>query len=174
MIKTDFKKGFTLLEVMLYVFIFSLLGVAMFQFSNISVRANAYSQSVAELESQGSAVMLKIITAINNAPASNGINYPGLGQSATSLSLVSTATATNPIIFAMGTSSLIIKQGSGPALDLTSNKIKVSNLKFTNFGRANTSGVIQIKFTLSIGTDNDSKESQYSRDFVSAANPLQQ
>jgi len=51
------KAAFTLLEIVLYVFVFAILSVALYNFGNVSFRTNAYSQSVAEVELQGSALI---------------------------------------------------------------------------------------------------------------------
>jgi len=164
--------AFTLLETVLYVFIFAILGIALFNFGNISYRTNAYSQSVAEVDLQGSAAMLKIITAINNVNSFDGINYPGLGLSSTTLSLKTATTSTNPIIFSLASSSITMKVGTSTPVSLTSNRVEVSNLLFSNFGRAMTDGVIQIKYTITLINNSGMKEYTYSKDFVSAANPL--
>ncbi len=169
--KYQLQNSFTLLEIILYIFIFSVLGIALYQFSNISMRTNAYSQSVAEVELQGSALMLKIVSAINNAPASGGINYPTQGLSSSSLSVGSIESLIDPVIFFLDGTSLSTKEGKNPSEILSSNRIKVSNLKFTNLGKNMTDGVIQIKFTLGIN-GSGLKDFNFSRDFVSAANPL--
>ena len=166
------RPAFTLLEIVLYVFVFGVLSVALYSFGNISFRTNAYSQSVAEVELSGSALMLKIVDQINRAAATGGVNYPGPGLASSSLSLLSQVSSSNPIIFSLNNGAMMMKEGASSSLSLSSNRVRVSDLSFVNLGTA-SSTVLQINFMVATNNSDGIKEYNYSRVFTSAANTLQ-
>jgi len=169
----NLRKSFTLLELVLYVFAFSIIGLALYNFSTMAFRASAYSKAVAEVELQGSAIMLKLIKAINNVAAFDGINAPAVGTATATLSLKTATTSTNPTLFTLSNGVITMKEGASSTISLSSNLVLASDLVFTNFGRPLTdAGVVQIKFKLSFNNQGTNRDFDYSRDFVSAANPL--
>ena len=132
------RPAFTLLEIILYVFVFGVLSVALYNFGNISFRTNAYSQSVAEVELSGSALMLKIVDEINRAAATGGVNYPGPGLASSSLSLLSQASSSNLSFANLGTASSTVLQINFMVATNNSDGIKEYNYSRVFTSAANT------------------------------------
>lgn len=165
-------RGFSLLEVVLYIFVFGTLSVALYNFGSVSFQSNARSQAVAEVELSGAELMLRIVRLINEAPEVAGVNYPLVGQSSSSLSLVSVTTSSNPVVLALENNQMTLRQGSNPSVALTGNRVWVSDVQFTNLSTSSTAPVIKVEFRLSAGEGSVLQDFKYSQAFSSAAQTL--
>lgn len=126
--------GFTLIEVMIYVVLVSgiLIGATSFAISIINNRTKSFA--IQEVEQNSRFMLEKITQAVRSA---RNIAAPAIGATDTTLELVISDGAKNPIIFALNGSSLSMTQGAGPTLDLHSGNVEVSNLTFTNLSLPN-------------------------------------
>ena len=160
------NRGFTLVEILIYTAIFVLLvgGITAFTSSLQSSRLRA--QIMFEVNDQGNSIVRTISRSIRNAQS---INSPTIGDSASSLSLSNINSSIDPVIFSQSDGVLYITEGAGDPIALSNNKVKVTNLTFTNLSRNSTPGVIRFRFTLQNITEAIRPEEQYSVDFYGTA-----
>lgn len=145
-------KGFTLVEMLLYVSICSifLFSVSLLMGSLASSRVK--NQVVNEVNQQGFQVMHLMTQTIRNA---RSIEYPARGASSSTLQLTTGDPILNPTFFFASSSVLYSREGGALPLSLTNKKVLVNNLIFENIS-ASTSleQVIKIRFTI----DYDAKD----------------
>ena len=164
--KTTNQHGFTLIELLLYVAIISTLLGALTIFLSLSLASRVKNQSITEVNQQGSAILERFATTVR---AADGVTSPATGATSSSLTLAVSTPALSPTVFdtsAGPPATFQIKEGSGTAIALTSNKIAVSNLSFKNLARAGTPGAIQISFTLSRVNTSGRNEYDYQKTFT--------
>lgn len=160
------KKGFTLVEMLLYLAVLSIVVLAFSSFLFLSYTSRVKAAAIAEIEQQGSQTMSLITQNIRNAAS---ITAPATGVSASSLTLTEYTGANSPTVFDQSGSTLRITEGVTAAVNLTSNRVIVSNLSFQNLSRLSTPGVVQIKFTLTHVNPSNRGEYIYSKNFTSTA-----
>jgi len=160
------RKGFTLLEILLYAGIAAvILSTASFFFI-LMLKSRVENQTAAEVEQQGIQMMQIITQTARNA---QGINSPAAGASAGSLSLALADSAKNPTVFDISASILRIKEGSDPVVVLNSPNVTVTNLTFTNLSRTGTKGTVRIQFTLAHINPGAREEYEYAKTFYGSA-----
>ena len=156
-------KGFSLVETIIYVAIFSIFiaGTATFMSGISASRLN--NQMVLEINDQGSKAMKTITQSLRNA---SQVNSPTIGNTALNLSLATTLSTTSPTVFSLSSGVLYMTEGvSGSPIALTNNKVIVSGLTFSNFSRPSTTNIIKISFTLTSVNASTSPSGQYSFTF---------
>jgi len=130
------KKGFTLIEVLLYIAIVTIIMSAFIIFAWNAVILGAKNNTQQELFAQGRIVSERILSEIRNATDINTgtSNFDvDLATNATyQLSIADTA-PNNPTIFTVVSGTLMVKQGAAAAIALHSTTIKVTSLVFTNY-----------------------------------------
>ncbi|MBT6067808.1 prepilin-type N-terminal cleavage/methylation domain-containing protein, partial [bacterium] len=89
------KKGFTLVELILYVAIGSIILLIITSFFQTNLSSRAKVKSITEVDQQGAYLMQTITQTIVNAEA---INSPSIGTSATTLSLDVVDVADDPTL----------------------------------------------------------------------------
>jgi len=139
------KKGFTLVETLIYVAILAMFIFSLIAFLNIMTNARINNQMVLEVNNQGDQVIKTITQSARNATT---INTPAISSTGSSLSLATSASGTNPTVFSISGGVLYMTEGSGSAIAITNDKVVVSNLVFSNLSKIGTHGTIQIRFTL--------------------------
>lgn len=160
------RRGFTLLEVVLYSAIVSLIVFSITTSLVILLQTREKSQTLLNLKEEGSHVLQTIVRSIENA---RGINSPAAGGSAATLSLTMTNGAANPTVFQQSGGAMMISEGSGGNVSLTSSKMIISNLTFTNVSAAGTPGIIRVQFTITHHNPNSQYEYAASETFYSSA-----
>lgn len=160
------QKGYTLIELLLYVVIIGSMLVPLTMFFGLVTEARAKGQSIAEVEDQGAAVMDYITQTIRNA---SSITTPAAAASGSTLNLVYVATAQNPTIFSLNGTTLQVKEGTGANIALTNSEVTVSNLTFTNLTRSGTSGIVRVSFTLAHVNNSNRNEFDYQKTYTSSA-----
>jgi type II secretory pathway pseudopilin PulG len=139
------KRGFTLIETLIYVAIFSLFIGTLISFLNVMTTSRLNNQIVLEVSNQGDQIIRTIVRSIENADA---INIPIISNTSSILSLATSDSLTNPTIFSLIGGIIYIKEGTGPQVALTNNNVTVNNLNFSNLALPSTSGSIQIRMTM--------------------------
>lgn len=122
------KKSFTLIEVLLYIAIVTIMMSALVLFAWNAIILGAKNNTQQELYAQGRIVSERILAEIRNA---NGIN----SVSASQISLIENA-PNDPTIINVSAGILMIKQGVAAAVPLHSNTITVNSLVFTDYSSA--------------------------------------
>jgi prepilin-type N-terminal cleavage/methylation domain-containing protein len=164
--KTKNKKGFSLIEVLLYLSILSMLILVITYFWGMILVAQVKSNTVAEVNQQGLFIMDTIIQTIHNA---DDINSPGAGTAAGTLSLDVYDAGDDPTVFDELSGIIRITEGINSPVDLHNSKIVASGLIFTNLSRTKSEGVIQIEFTLTYSNPEGRNEYDYEKTFYGSA-----
>lgn len=155
-------RGFTLIETIIYIFIFSILVTAMASFVSTIQNSRKYNQMILEVNDQGSRVSRLITSSIHSASA---INSPNVSSTSTILSLAMASSTINPTVFSIGGAGVLyITEGTGSAVAVTNNKVLIKNLIFENYSQPVTSDVI--KFSYLVENMATSSVIKYSNDFI--------
>ena len=159
-------EGQALIEILLYISLAALLLVSISSCFYLILHSRVKSQTVAEVEQQGTQIMQIITQAIRNA---ENINSPPAGSSSSSLSLDAVGTGADPTVFDASAGLSRIKEGSGDIVNLNNSRIHISNLDFSNLSRAGTPGNIKVRFTLTHQNPEGRNEYDYSKIFYGTA-----
>ena len=159
-------KGFTLIEILLYISISSVLLLSVSSFFSMLLQSRVKNQTVAEVEQQGLEVMQIITQALRNADV---INAPAPGTSAASLSANTLISGSNPTIFDLSSGAIRITEGANPAIPLTNSHISGTNIIFKNLSRSGTPGTVRIQFTLSHNNPGGRNEQSFTKTFIASA-----
>jgi type II secretory pathway pseudopilin PulG len=164
--KNKSKKGFTVLELILYVGISGIMLFIVSLFLATVLESRVKNQTVSEVN-QAALVVTQIITQIiRNAV---DINFPLAGTNATSASIGVFETNQNPTIIDEASGTIRITEGENPPVPLINSRVLVSNLLFQNLSRPNASSVIRIQFTLTHINPEGRNEYDYAETFYSSA-----
>lgn len=156
------KKGFSLVETIIYVVIFSMFVTGAASFLNTISASRLNSQMVLEINDQGSKAMKTMTQSLRNA---SQVNSPTISNTASNLSLVTGVASTTPTVFSLSGGVLYVTEGGGGDMALTNNKVVVSDLLFSNLSRPSTSNIIKISFKLTSINATSSLGGQYSFTF---------
>ncbi len=158
--------GYTLIELILYMSILGSLLTGVTLYFGTSTDARVKSQSVVEVNQQGSLVIDAITQSIRNA---NSITSPAAGSSAASLTLAMPAGTDNPMVIDAPSSVLRISRGGGSAVNVTNSLVQISSLSFTNLSRSGTSGVVRVSFIISRVNPSNKNEYDFQKTFYASA-----
>ncbi len=160
------SKGFTLVELLLYISIVSAMILSVSAFLPLLMASRVKNQTIAEIEQQGIQTMQIITQTIRNA---EGITSPGTGVNASSATIDVVTTGADPTIFDLSGGVLRITQGTESAVALTNSRVTTSSLTFYNLSRASTPGTIRIQFTLTHNNPSGRNEYEYAKTFYGTA-----
>jgi len=132
----NMKKSFTLIEVLLYIAIVTVIMSAFVLFAWNAIILGAKNNTQQELYAQGRIVSERILTEIRNAndlnTGTSNFDVDLVMNSTYQLSLNSDS-PNNPTIFSVSSGILMIKLGASAAVPLHSSTIKVTSLIFSNY-----------------------------------------
>jgi len=163
------QRGYTLIELLLYVSIVGVLLGAVSVFFGTSTEARVKNQSIAEVDQQGEATMEYILQTIRNA---DSITSPATGGTGASLTVTVPTGSLSPTIFDLSgatPNALRVKEGLAAAIPLTSSKVTVTDLTVKNLSRASTPGVVQVSLTLSRVNNLNRNAYDYQKTFIGTA-----
>lgn len=160
------NKGFTLVELLLYVGIASIILLITTLFLSTLLESRIKNQTVAEVEQQGLQAMQIITQTARNAEA---ITTPSQGASASSLTLDVITALNDPTIFDLSSGAIRIKEGAAAIIPLTNSRITASALTFQNLSRPTTPGTIRIQFTLTHVNPDGRNEYNFNKTFIGSA-----
>lgn len=163
------QKGYTLIELLLYVAIVSVLLTSVTLFYGVALDARVKNQSISEVEQQGTLAMEHITQAIRSAssvtaPVAGATSGPN-GQ----LTLVVPTGALSPTVFNLSGGALQITEGASAAVPLTNSKVQVTSLTFDNISRPSTPGVVRVTMTLSRVNTANRNIYDYQKTFTTSA-----
>ena len=161
-IKSKDSSGFTLVEILLYISIISILTLSFSIFLFMILQSRAKHQTISEVDQVGIQASQIISQAIRNAKR---INLPAQGSQGTTLSLEMEDALKNPTILNSGGTNIQKKEGVNPITSLTSSRLNISNFSFYNVSKDDTSGVIKFQFTISYVNPSGRNEYDYSKIF---------
>ncbi|MEO6729459.1 MAG: hypothetical protein ABIM99_06075 [Candidatus Dojkabacteria bacterium] len=164
--ETTTFNAFSLVETLLYIAIMSTVVVALVSFLSVNQNTAARNQTVNEVEQQGAQIMQLITQTIRN---SSSISGPAVGTPGSTLTLVVSDGTKSPTIFDLSSGAIRIKEGSGTAFNISSNRITASALTFTNLKPGSQKDSIKIQFTLSYNNPGAKQIFNYTQTFNSTA-----
>ena len=163
----SYKNAFTLVEIVLYIGLVGIILLALSSFFTILIETRIRNQVISEIYEQGSQITQIISLSIRN---STSIVSPTTGNtSTTTLSLNEPTRIKSPTIFTISSSTLNITEGVSSSILLTSNKVKISNMSFSNVSLPSTVGSIKFKFTLIYINPDNKQIFNYSETFYGSA-----
>lgn len=124
------QQGFTLIELILYVAIVTIMLSALTPMALNVIKGGVQSSTQQELYSQARYVSERIKYEIRNA---NGIN----SLTATAISLAKTDAAVNPTVIFLTSGKITITQGVSAAVNLNSNDTTITSITFTDYTSSN-------------------------------------
>ena len=159
-------KGFTIIELLLYLAISAIILLATSLFLSTLLQSRIKNQTVAEVEGQGLQVMQLITQTVRNVDT---IISPTIGTTGASLSVNTSVSGNNPTIFDLNSGVVQIKEGAAVAVPLTNARVVVSDLAFFNLSRASTPGAVKVQFTITAVNNSGRNEYSYTKTFVGSA-----
>lgn len=161
------SSGFSLVEIIIYVALTSVLLLTVSGFSIVIMNLNNSNKVASEVEYQGIQMMQIITQHIRNA---NSITTPVQGSSSNNyLSLVMPSGTPTPAVFSLSDGNLYINEGGAGNTAINNSKVQITNLLFENLSRPATPGVIMISFTLDYLNPGGKAELNYSKNFYATA-----
>lgn len=165
--KPQSQKGFTLVELILYVSICSILLLTISSFLSFLLGARIRSQAITEVNQQGFQVMSMITQTIRNG---RSVQVPSMGTSSSTLSITTLNTLINPTVFSLSSTTIQVKEGSKTALPLTNSRIRVSSLTFENVSSgSSTEKIIRTSYTIDYINPAGRSEYNFSKSFTGSA-----
>lgn len=160
------RQGFTLIETLLYLSIISLMVGTIAAFYFLMQQVSIKAKVVTEVESQGDFALDYLTREIQNA---NSITSPGLATNGTSLTISCPDITRNPVVVSLAGDRLQIIEAGGTPEFLTSERVRVDNIAFSNLSYGTDPEVIRIEMTLSYKSDSNRNEYQYQSVFNTTA-----
>ena len=139
------RKGFTLIEIMIYTAVVVIILAGVVNFAWNIIFGESKTSSWQEVQQNTRFTMERITQAVRSA---SGINSPSMGNSADSLSLAMANPDLNPTVFDLSGNKIRLSQGTSGPYELTSDELEVTNLNFTNLSYPDTSGTVRIEMTI--------------------------
>lgn len=160
------QKGYTLIELLLYVAVTGSLLISVSYFFGTAAEARIKNQSVSEVNIHGELAMEYLTQTIRNA---SSISAPLAGASSASLTLVVPTGGLSPTTFDLTSTTLQVKEGAAAYVALTSDKVQITNLFFKNLSRPATPGLVQVSFDVSRTNLSGRNAYDYQKTFISSA-----
>lgn len=159
-------KGFTLLEMLLYIGIAASVVGILAAFLATTYQVNVKNQAVLEVEQQGRHALDIIAEEIR---ISKDVTNPLLGSGSSAiLHLVSQDPLDETVVFTGTGGVLQITEGASSPVDLHNDEVQIDSLIFTNIARLNTPDFIQVLFTMSYVNETNRNEFNYSQTFTTS------
>ncbi|MEN9552241.1 MAG: hypothetical protein RI935_618 [Candidatus Parcubacteria bacterium] len=159
-------KGFTLVEMALYVGICSVVLFSLSTLFATLVSSRVKNQIITEVNQQGAFVMNTITYAVRNGVS---IQSPASGSASSTLIITSSNPAINPSIIYGSSSRVVIRESTSTEIFLTNTRVIVNSLLFENVSSSTTDTVIRVSFTISGNTNSTKQEFNYSKTFTGSA-----
>ena len=153
------NRGFTLIELIIYITIVAGVLIVAFNFGWEIIYGNIKSQAMREVQQNSRLATEKITEAILGA---SGINNLTPGNSDIILSLAMQDSSLNPTLFEVVGGKLMITQKRSGPYELTNDRVRVTNLQFTNVSYVDTPGTIKIQMTIEHVNPNNLKQYEVS------------
>lgn len=161
---TNSNSGFTLIESVLYI---SLMAIFIAVLGAISVRVYDNDTSLVlreEILYSGRFAMAQIF---RNIQDSTLVNVPIAGATSSTLSLKINETEFSPTVFNLEEGVIYIKKGQSDSVAITSSKVEVQDIKFTNLTSLGETNSIKFEITLRPRNSDGTIHSEISETFYS-------
>lgn len=160
-------KGFTLVEMILYVSICSILLLSLSSLLTFLLSSRIKNQSISEVNQQGAQIMELITQTIRNA---RSIDTPSVGATSSSLSITVQDPLLSPTLYYLNNGIIRIKEGGGVEVLLTNSHVTASSLLFSNISSTSSSDrIVQVSFMINYNNPNGRNEYSFSKVFSGSA-----
>ena len=156
------NKGFTLIELIIYISLSSMMLLSITLFAKMILQVRTKNQVMMEVEQQGIQITQILTHAIRNA---ENIIQPTPPNINSNLILDMLNVSEDPTVFSLDNNVINIQEGVSGQINLSNSRIEVQDLTFQNFSRANTPGIISFSFTLNYNNQSSKPEYNYSKIF---------
>jgi len=160
------KKGFTLIEILLYLSLSAMLIVIISLFLSTILESRLKDITIAEVEQQGAQTMRIITQTVRNSAM---IVSPATSTSASLLSLGTFAASTTPTFFDIASGTLRITEGASSPILLNNTRITVTDFTAQNLSTTSAPGTIRTSFTVTASSTSLRGEYYFSKTFTSSA-----
>lgn len=160
------RAGFTLVELVLYISLFSIMAAVIGGFFFAITEARVKSQTIAEVEQQGFQAMQEITQTTRNA---TGVADPAIGSSGPSLTLTVPDSGKSPTVYDVTSGALQVQEGAGLPVALTSSRVVVSGAVFENVSPDPVTPAIRVTFQVSYQNTAGTNAYEYSQTFFGSA-----
>ena len=161
------KKGFTLVEMILYVAICSLFLLTLSTFMTFLLGARIRSQSIAEVNQQGFQVMHLMTSTLRNG---RSVETPPIGNSSSTLSVTTGVGIYDPTIFQVSSGTLFVQEGPNTPIALTNSRVSIGGVLFENVSSSSSlEKIIRITFTVDSKNIGGRSEYTYTKTFTGSA-----
>jgi type II secretory pathway pseudopilin PulG len=165
------NKGFTLIEMVIYLGITGFLAVSIISFVSAISGSKVKTYVIQEVHSNSKMALDLISKKIHSADSVNlGASVFGINPG--ELSLAMDNPAENPTIIKVNNGSLEITEGVSAPIRVTSNEVNIANLIFADLSGGNNRENIGIAITISYNNPPDIKYT-YSQDLRTSVNVRQ-
>lgn len=162
-----FVQGFSLVEVVLYIALASVMLLALSLFLTFLLSSRVKNQSIADVNQQGLQVMQLVTQSIRNAKS---VDSPSIGATSTSLSLTMFDPLLSPTVFDSINGVIYVKEGMGSNIPLTNSHVIVSGFLFQNIsGASSTDRIVRLSFTIDHKNPSGRNENSFTKDFIGSA-----
>lgn len=160
------SSGFTLIEVLLYVAIVSIIFGGIMSLLDATFKSRIRNEVIAEVERGGNNVMSVITQHVRSAQS---ITSPAASSTATTLTLVMPDMNISPVVFQISGGRIEMSERGLGTTTLTSTQLTASSLLFTNLSRSTTEGAVRVMFTLDYANPGGVQAYNYQARFVGGA-----
>lgn len=161
------QKGFTLVEMILYVAICSLFLLTLSTFLTFLLGARIRSQAITEVNQQGFQVMHAVTSTIRNG---RSVEVPALGSSSSTLSITTGIPILDPTLFYVASGTFVTQEGSNQPIPLTNSRITVTPILFENVSSSSSPDrIIRISFTINHTNQSGRYEYEFTKSFTGSA-----
>lgn len=161
------QKGFSLVEMILYVAISSVILLALSLFLTSLLSSRLKSQSISDVNDQGLQIMQMVTDSVKNA---RSVDFPSIGATSTSLSITVADPLLSPTVYDIASGTVRIKEGSNTLIPLTNSHVTVSSFVFQNISStSSTDRVVRFSFTIDHNNQNGRNENTYTKSFSGSA-----
>lgn len=170
----DFNKkivsssGMTLIEVLLYLSLLSVMVIAVSSFMSLSLQARVKGQTIGEVEQSSSQAMDIILDSIRS---SKSITAPTRGNNTTSLNLVMPGLS-QTIDFRLTSGKIEMQKNGGGYSAITFDKLAITSLLFANKTKSSSDGApasITVSFTSDYINNTGRNEYTFGKNFQGTA-----
>jgi type II secretory pathway pseudopilin PulG len=149
------KKGYTLVELLVFLAIATVAVVAFVGILVVVVQLQVRQSSAGSVEQESTALLQQLQYYTQNASL---INIP-INTSTSTLSLRMSSSALDPTTISVNSSGMVyLQQGSATATPLTSSRVAVSNLSFVRHTNPPSHDTVSISFTMSYNAPTNTKQ----------------
>lgn len=161
------SKGFTLVEVLLYIAIVSFVVGVISTFFFLLLEVRVKNRAVAEVDQQGQYVMRALESISREATA---ITSPTAGSSSASITFTMPNAGEDPAALDINSGRIRLQEGANSYF-LTSNELVASAISVENLTQTNGTGTARVIFTLASTSSTGRYEYEYSQTFITSITP---